>query len=80
MALTSLINTSGNNMELGNLLVDIRHWMSLLPECSLDQVNRERNQAADILVKKAKEDENLSIIFSIPPVWLIMFLYEPFTI
>lgn len=25
MALTSLINTSGNNMELGNLLVDIRH-------------------------------------------------------
>lgn len=54
--------------------------MSLLPECSLDQVNRERNQAADILAKKANEDENLSVIFSIHSVWLIMFLYEPFTI
>lgn len=59
---------------------DIRYWMGLLPECSLDPVNRERNQAADILAKKAKEDVNLSVIHYVPPSYLIMYLYEPFTI
>lgn len=67
-------------MELGNILTDIRYWMSLLPECSLDQINRERNQAADAIAKKAKHENNLSVFYISPPSWLILFLYEPFTI
>ncbi|CAN7092201.1 unnamed protein product, partial [Brassica rapa subsp. narinosa] len=77
MELTKIINQSAWSMELGNILTDIRYWMSLLPECSLDQINRERNQAADALAKKAKQGNNLSVFYITPPAWLIIFLYEP---
>lgn len=49
----NLTNQVKNHVELGNLLCDVRYWMTLLPESSLDHVNKEKNQAADILAKKA---------------------------
>lgn len=53
---------SEENIELGNLLFDIKHWMSLLSECSFGHVNREKNQGADILSKKYQEYSCLSCI------------------
>ena len=59
------------HIDLGNYLCDIRYWMALLPKCSLEYVNREKNQAADVLAKQAS-DHNISyIFFDIPPIWLI---------
>ncbi|KAG2261177.1 hypothetical protein Bca52824_068256 [Brassica carinata] len=60
LILTKIINSSGCRMEIDSLLIDIRYWMGLLPDCSLERVNRERNQAADILAKKARDEANLS--------------------
>lgn len=37
---------------LGSLLIHIRYWMSLFPQCSLDHINREKNQAADKLANQ----------------------------
>lgn len=65
---------------LGNVIHDIRFWISRLPICSLGSVNRKKNSAADALSKKAIVMENDYIMLSIPPPWLIRFLYEPFTI
>lgn len=78
--LTRLINKGGQNSELGNILNDIRYWITKLPFCSLDQVNRERNQAADLLSKKAYEYDSMYSTFSIPPIWLVDKLYYPFTV
>lgn len=47
-----------HHLELGNILYDICHWMSLLPMCSLELVNREKNMAADVLFKHAFEDHS----------------------
>ena len=41
--LCTTINQVKDHVELGNLLCDIRHWLQLFPECSLDFVNREKN-------------------------------------
>ena len=38
----------------------VKHWMSLLPECSLGHGNREKNQAADILSNQLKKKDILS--------------------
>ena len=54
--------------------------MALLPECSLEYVNREKNQAADVLAKQASDHNSFFIFFDILPVWLIQYLYSPFTI
>ncbi|XP_048599877.1 uncharacterized protein LOC125579991 [Brassica napus] len=43
MELTCVVNqVVPRHAQLGNVLHDIRHWMSLLSECSLGSVNRER--------------------------------------
>ena len=76
----NLINQVKNHVELGNLLCDIRYWMTLLPESSLDHVNREKNQTVDILAKKTAHQKNLFEFYNILSVWLIQFLYVPFTI
>lgn len=68
------------HVQLGNILHDIRHWMSLLPECSLENVNRERNMAADTLSKHAMEYSNYVSLFCIPPLWLIKYLYWPYKV
>ncbi|KAG2299055.1 hypothetical protein Bca52824_035527 [Brassica carinata] len=78
--LCTLINKVKNHVELGNWLCDVRYWMTVLPESSLDNANREKNQAADALAKQAVHQSNLFIFFDIPPVWLIQFLYIPYTI
>ncbi|CAA7017787.1 unnamed protein product [Microthlaspi erraticum] len=43
--LTRIINKQQHHVELGNLIFDIRHWIQKLSLCSLDHVNREKNQA-----------------------------------
>lgn len=78
--LTAIINKCQRSVELGNLLSDITYWMSKMPLCSLEQVNRERNQAADILSKKSLDFSSLSMIFNVPPSWLVEYMYSPFTI
>lgn len=78
--LVLIINQVKDHVVLGNLLCDIRHWMQLLPESSLEYVNRERNQAADALAKYGVTMDCSSLYFPIPPCWLIDFLYFPFTI
>ncbi|KAF8106007.1 hypothetical protein N665_0149s0036 [Sinapis alba] len=45
------LNPTQQNVELGNLIFDLQYWMSFLPMCSVDYVNRERNSAADMLQK-----------------------------
>lgn len=78
--LCTIINQVKDHVDLGNLLCDIRYWMELLPESSLDYVNRKRNQAADALAKQALQQSSYTVFFHIPHVWLINFLYYPFTI
>lgn len=69
-----------NHVRLENILHDIRHWISLLPDCSLGSVNRERNMAADSLAKQSLIDPNIVVFYTIPPIWLVNFLYWPYTI
>ena len=69
-----------DHIEIGNLICDIRYWMMMLPESSLEFVNREKNQAADALARKATQQDFSSINFHISYVWLIKFLYYLFTI
>ncbi|KAG2263501.1 hypothetical protein Bca52824_070580 [Brassica carinata] len=57
--LCNIINQVKENVDLGNLLCDIRHWMQLL-------------LIAHWMC--------LSMFYHIPPVWLISFLYYPYTI
>lgn len=78
--LVNIVNGYQDNVELGNLVFDIRHWIKLLPECSLDYVNRERNQAADCMAKKMLEENEDSVVFKIPPIWMVNYLYYPYTI
>lgn len=55
-------------MELGNVLIDIRYWMGTLPDCSPEQVNKERNQAADVSSKEALVGLSLySEFHNVPP-------------
>lgn len=75
-----IINQVKDHIDLGNYLCDIRYWMTLLPESFLEYVNREKNQAADVLAKQAIDHNTSSIFFDIPLVWLIQYLYSPFTI
>ena len=69
-----------NHVRLENILHDIRYWVSLLPDCSLGSVNRERNMAADSLAKQSLIDPNIVVFYTIPPIWLVNFLYWPYTI
>ncbi|CAN7132504.1 unnamed protein product [Brassica rapa subsp. narinosa] len=78
--LCSIINKVKEHVDLGNLLCDIRHWMHLLPESSLDYVNRERNQDVDGIAREVVHQSSSTMYFHILPVWLINFLYHPFTI
>lgn len=80
MELSSVINTKCESVELGNILCDIRYWISKLPLCLLNHVNMEKNQAADLLAKKANDADSMYVNFSLPPLWLINYLYYPFTI
>lgn len=75
--LVDIVNGYHESLELGNLIYDIRHWIELLPEHSLAHVNREKNQAADCIVKKMRMENDLSVVFKLPPSWLIDFLYYP---
>ena len=43
-------------------------------------VNREKNQADDPIAKNATHQNVSALYFHLPPVWLINFLYYPFTI
>ncbi|XP_056848910.1 uncharacterized protein LOC130499038 [Raphanus sativus] len=68
--LTAVINQMvPHHLHIGNVLYDIRHWMSLLPDCSLASINRERNQAADVLSRRAFLEDNVVSCFSVPPSW-----------
>lgn len=81
LQLSTIINNKvAQNVELGNVLHDIRHWISLLPACSIDSVNRERNSAADALSKEAKNIHVDYMYLSSPPLCLIPFLYWPYTV
>lgn len=80
LELTNLINTCSDHILLGPLLFDIRHWMTKLPDASLDHVNREKNSAADKLAQYASSMTCLYHVFHSPPSWLIDFLYQPYTI
>lgn len=65
--------------QIGNIIHDIRHWMSLLTECSLSSINRERNTAADALSRRIL-DEHEDVISFLSPPWLLQYLYWPYTI
>lgn len=80
LELTELINRSGDHNKIGTLLYDIRLWMSKLPHCSLGHINRERNTAADKLAKQASIMDSLFQTFTVPPRWLLKYLYYPFTV
>lgn len=69
---TIIINQVKDHLDLGNLLTDIRHWMQLLPESSLDYVNREMNQAADALTKQAVQQNSSSLYYHVPHVWWLI--------
>lgn len=75
-----IINQVKEHIDLGNYLCDIRHWMTLLPECSLEYVNREKNQVADAMSRHSRDHNSLYQFFDFPPVWLIQYLYSPFTV
>ena len=51
--LISVINNGEDHSEIGALLSDIRHWMGKLSISSLLHVNREKNSAADKMVRYA---------------------------
>lgn len=76
--LVNLINKGEDHIQIGTLLYDIRHWMTKLPFSSLEYVNRERNEAADSLAKRAIAMNVLYQTFSNPPSWLVKYLYQPF--
>lgn len=80
LELVKIINKKSAHLDLGNSLSDIHFWMNKLQRCSIDHVNRERNQAADIVSKKALEDEALFSFSLFPPPWLIDYLYHLYTI
>ncbi|CAH8277202.1 unnamed protein product, partial [Arabidopsis lyrata] len=80
MELVKLINTMGDHVKLGTLLYDIRQWMRKLPLVSLAHVNREKNAAADVLSNRVSSINSLYQTFTIPPAWLVNYLYYPFTI
>ncbi|XP_013680038.1 uncharacterized protein LOC106384647 [Brassica napus] len=75
-----IINQVKEHIDLRNYLCDIRHWMTLLPECSLEYVNREKNQAADAMSRHSRDHNSLYQFFDFPPVWLIQYLYSLFTV
>lgn len=58
-----------HHVLFGNVLHDIRHWMSFLPNCSLGSVNHERNQAADALSRYIFDVDVDALSFSVPPLW-----------
>lgn len=78
--LISIINNCEDHSQIGTLLYDIRHWMSKLPLSSLDHVNREKNSAADRMAKEALSIGSSYQVYSVPPISLIPFLYEPYTV
>ncbi|KAJ4915771.1 Uncharacterized protein Rs2_01321 [Raphanus sativus] len=73
LELTRIVNTKAWHLELGNLMYDIRYWISRLPQCSLEQVNRERNQAADIISRKALEYDSMFIYYNSVPSFYTIF-------
>lgn len=73
-------NRVPQHLELGNSLYDIRHWMSLLPLCSLEATNREKNMAADVLSRSGLQGNHLVTFYSCPPTWLTTYLYYPYTV
>lgn len=80
LELVKLINTKSGHLDLGNMLSDIHYWMNKLQRCSIDHVNRERNQAAYMVSRKAMDDEALFFFSFSPPSWLIDYLYHPYTV
>ncbi|KAG2255995.1 hypothetical protein Bca52824_075289 [Brassica carinata] len=68
----------GDNKELECIINII--WISLLSDCSLGCVNRERNMAADALSKHSMEDQSLVVFNTILLFWLVRFLYWSYTI
>lgn len=80
--LCTIINQVKEQVELGTCCViyDIGYWIQLIPESSLDFVNREKNQAADAVAKNVIHQSTTALFYHLPPVWLINFLYYPFTI
>lgn len=78
--LARIINTVVQDHAcLGNILYDIRHWMSKLTSCSLDSVNRERNMDADVLSKRIVGVNDNVVVYNSPPLWLVYYLYWPYT-
>ncbi|CAA7060894.1 unnamed protein product [Microthlaspi erraticum] len=80
LELTNIINQQKKSMELGNILCDINFWIQKLPLCSLGHINREINQAADVLAKAYLRSQNSCMFLSSPPVWLRKYLYFPLTL
>ncbi|KAL0701401.1 hypothetical protein Bca4012_057523 [Brassica carinata] len=80
LELVKTINTRSNHLDLGNILADLHYWMNKLQNCSIDHVNREKNQAADMIARKSLEDEVLFSFSFNPPIWLIDYLYHPYTV
>lgn len=79
--LEHIINTIViDHIHLGNIILYIQYWMSLLSDCLLGCVNRERNMAAYDLSKHSMEDQSLVVVNTIPPFWLVGFLYWSYTI
>ncbi|XP_019099640.1 PREDICTED: uncharacterized protein LOC109132474 [Camelina sativa] len=78
--LVTLINKGEDNVVLGPLLNDIRFWISKFPNSSLDHVNRERNSAADTIAKQAATNTSMYTLYTVPPCWLVDYLYQPYTI
>ncbi|CAL9244543.1 unnamed protein product, partial [Arabidopsis halleri] len=78
--LVRLINSNGNHIKIGTLLYDIHQWRTKLPLSSLHHVNREKNVAADMLSKRAPSINSMYETFTVPPIWLVNYLYHPFTI
>lgn len=64
-----------HHAKLGNILHDIRHWMSLLSDCSLGSVNRRNKHGGRCIFKICLDDQADVIVFSVPHVWLLNFLY-----
>lgn len=69
-----------DHIQLGNIILYIQYWMSLLSDQSLGCVNRERNMAADALSKHSMEDQSLVVFNTILLFWLVRFLYWSYTI
>ncbi|CAA7016992.1 unnamed protein product [Microthlaspi erraticum] len=76
LQLVNVINKREDSYELGNLLVDIHHWISKLPLCSLDHGVREKNMAADKLSKCVYQFPCSFMLYSVPPIWLQSLLYN----